>query len=143
MSKTALKITRKENFADWYQELVKEGQLADNACVRGCMVIKPYGYAIWENMKEVLDKKIKDLPDSVTEEYINRLKEVYQIVSDMLVAQEKANNSSEILPRGVTRVIIPVYNKNKLLGIIVTFTKHKFNLEDNSEILKNKDLYGG
>lgn len=47
------------------------------------------------------------------------------------------HNSSEILPRGVTRVIIPVYNKNKLLGIIVTFTKHKFNLEDNSEILQS------
>lgn len=61
MSKTALKITRKENFADWYQELIKEGQLADNACVRGCMVIKSYGYAIWENMKEILDKKIKEL----------------------------------------------------------------------------------
>lgn len=46
-------------------------------------------------------------------------------------------NSSEILPRGVKRIIIPVYNKNKLLGIIVTFTKHKFNLDDNNEILQS------
>ena len=46
-------------------------------------------------------------------------------------------NSDEILPRGVTRIIIPVYNKNKLLGIIVTFTKHKFYLEDNREILQS------
>lgn len=46
-------------------------------------------------------------------------------------------NSEQILPRGVTRVIIPVYNKNKLLGIIVTFTKHKFNIEDNREILQS------
>lgn len=61
MSKTALKVTREENFADWYQELIKEGQLADVSCVRGCMVIKPYGYAIWENMKEAFDKKIKEL----------------------------------------------------------------------------------
>lgn len=61
MSKTALKVTREENFADWYQELIKEGQLADISCVRGCMVIRPYGYAIWENMKEAFDKKIKEL----------------------------------------------------------------------------------
>lgn len=46
-------------------------------------------------------------------------------------------NSEQILPRGVTRVIIPVYNKNKLLGIIVTFTKHKFYIEDNREILQS------
>lgn len=46
-------------------------------------------------------------------------------------------NSEQILPRGVTRLIIPVYNKNKLLGIIVTFTKHKFNIEDNREILQS------
>lgn len=46
-------------------------------------------------------------------------------------------NSARILPRGVTRIIIPVYNKNKLLGIIVTFTKHKFYIEDNREILQS------
>ena len=49
-------------------------------------------------------------------------------------------NSEEILPRGVTRIIIPVYNKNKLLGIIVTFTKHKFHIDDNREILSD-DCY--
>lgn len=61
MSKNALKITREENFADWYQEVIKEADLAENACVRGCMVIKPYGYALWENIKNVLNKKIVEL----------------------------------------------------------------------------------
>ena len=60
MSKHALKTTREQNFADWYQELIKEAQLADSSCVRGCMVIKPYGYAIWEIMKDIFDKKIKE-----------------------------------------------------------------------------------
>lgn len=46
-------------------------------------------------------------------------------------------NSDEILHRSVNRIIIPVYNKNKLLGIIVTFTKHKFSLEENREILQS------
>ena len=50
---------------------------------------------------------------------------------------KECQNASEFLPRGVTRIIIPVYNKNKLLGIIVTFTKHKFNLDDNREILQS------
>lgn len=50
----------KENFSEWYQEVVYEAELADQAPVRGCMVIRPYGYAIWENIQKVLDKKIKD-----------------------------------------------------------------------------------
>lgn len=59
MAKHALKITRKENFPVWYQEVVARAELADNSVVRGCMVIRPYGYAIWENIQKVLDKKIK------------------------------------------------------------------------------------
>jgi len=61
MAKNALNITRQQNFSEWYQEVVARAELADNSVVRGCMVIKPYGYAIWENIKAVLDKKIKDL----------------------------------------------------------------------------------
>lgn len=48
------------NFAEWYQEIVYQAELADQAPVRGCIVIRPYGYAIWENIQKVLDKKIKD-----------------------------------------------------------------------------------
>ncbi|MGB0895717.1 MAG: proline--tRNA ligase [Flavobacteriaceae bacterium] len=51
---------RSEDFSLWYNELVKNAGLADNSGVRGCMVIKPYGFAIWELMKEQLDKMFKD-----------------------------------------------------------------------------------
>lgn len=52
--------SRAEDYSQWYNDLVIRGGLADYSPVRGCMVIKPYGYAIWENMKSVLDKKFKD-----------------------------------------------------------------------------------
>jgi prolyl-tRNA synthetase len=52
--------TRAENYAQWYQDLVIKADLAENSAVRGCMVIKPYGYAIWEKMQAVLDKMFKD-----------------------------------------------------------------------------------
>lgn len=51
--------TRQENFSERYNELVKQAGLADHSAVRGCMVIKPYGYAIWENMQKVLDAMFK------------------------------------------------------------------------------------
>ena len=52
--------TRAEDYAQWYVELVKRADLAENSDVRGCMVIKPYGYAIWEKMQQALDKMFKD-----------------------------------------------------------------------------------
>jgi len=52
--------TRDENYAQWYQDLVIKADLAENSAVRGCMVIKPYGFAIWEKMQAVLDKMFKD-----------------------------------------------------------------------------------
>jgi prolyl-tRNA synthetase len=51
---------RSENYAQWYQDLVIKADLAETSAVRGCMVIKPYGYAIWEKMVAVLDKMFKD-----------------------------------------------------------------------------------
>ncbi len=50
---------RSEDYSKWYNELVVNAGLAENSAVRGCMVIKPYGYAIWEKMKEELDKQFK------------------------------------------------------------------------------------
>lgn len=47
-------------FPEWYQDIVYRAELADQSPVRGCMVIRPYGYALWENIKDILDKKIKD-----------------------------------------------------------------------------------
>ena len=51
---------RSDNFSKWYNELVSGAQLAENSSVRGCMVIKPYGFSIWESMKSELDKKFKE-----------------------------------------------------------------------------------
>lgn len=51
---------REDNYSEWYNELVVRADLAENSVVRGCMVIKPYGYSIWEKMQSVLDKKFKD-----------------------------------------------------------------------------------
>ncbi len=51
---------RAENYSQWYNDIVKKAGLADNSAVRGCMVIKPLGFGIWENMKNQLDKMFKD-----------------------------------------------------------------------------------
>ena len=57
----ANKITpRKEDYSKWYNEIVVQADLAENSAVRGCMVIKPYGYAIWEKMQNELDKMFKE-----------------------------------------------------------------------------------
>lgn len=52
--------TRQEDYSLWYNELVKKADLAEHSEVRGCMVIKPYGYSIWEKMQQALDKMFKD-----------------------------------------------------------------------------------
>ncbi len=54
-------LTRQSvNYSDWYNELVTKADLAENSAVRGCMVIKPYGYAIWEKMQQDLDRRFKE-----------------------------------------------------------------------------------
>jgi prolyl-tRNA synthetase len=57
--KTAIVPTRTQNYPEWFQEVIKESQLAEHSPVRGCMVIRPWGYAIWEHMQRVLDKMFK------------------------------------------------------------------------------------
>jgi len=52
--------TRKENYSQWYNDIVKKADLAENSSVRGCMVIKPYGYAIWEKLQSTLDRMFKE-----------------------------------------------------------------------------------
>jgi prolyl-tRNA synthetase len=54
-AKTAITPTRSENYPEWYQQVVKAADMAENSDVRGCMVIKPWGYAIWENIQRRLD----------------------------------------------------------------------------------------
>ncbi len=58
--KTAVTPTRQEDYPEWYQQVIKVADLAENSPVRGCMVIKPWGYAIWENIQDVLDGMLKE-----------------------------------------------------------------------------------
>ena len=61
MAKELKELTpRSENYSQWYQDLVIKADLAENSAVRGCMVIKPYGYAIWEKMQRILDDLFKE-----------------------------------------------------------------------------------
>ncbi|MGY8747834.1 MAG: proline--tRNA ligase [Pirellulales bacterium] len=60
MAKTGISPTRSEDYPGWYQQIVRSADLAENSPVRGCMVIKPWGYALWENMQRVLDDMFKE-----------------------------------------------------------------------------------
>ena len=60
MAKTGITPTREEDYPEWYQQVIKAADLAENSTVRGCMVIKPWGYGIWENMQKALDQMFKD-----------------------------------------------------------------------------------
>ncbi|MBU6234773.1 MAG: proline--tRNA ligase, partial [Alphaproteobacteria bacterium] len=57
---TAITPTRAEDFPQWYQSVIKAADLAENSAVRGCMTIKPYGFALWENMQRIFDVWLKD-----------------------------------------------------------------------------------
>ncbi|PIS02396.1 MAG: proline--tRNA ligase [Chlamydiae bacterium CG10_big_fil_rev_8_21_14_0_10_42_34] len=57
--RTAITPTREENYAEWYQSVLKAADLAEHSAVRGCMVIKPWGFAIWENIQRILDAMFK------------------------------------------------------------------------------------
>ncbi|MBP1692716.1 MAG: prolyl-tRNA synthetase [Chloroflexi bacterium] len=52
--------SRNENFSEWYNQLVLKAELADYAPVRGCMVVRPYGWALWENIQQALDRRFKE-----------------------------------------------------------------------------------
>ncbi|NCO03284.1 MAG: proline--tRNA ligase [Alphaproteobacteria bacterium] len=58
--RTAISPTREEDFAEWYQQVVRAADFAENSPTRGCMIIKPYGWAIWEKCQEIFDKWLKD-----------------------------------------------------------------------------------
>ena len=61
MAKELKEVTsREDNYSQWYNDLVVKADLAENSAVRGCMVIKPYGYAIWEKMQRQLDDMFKE-----------------------------------------------------------------------------------
>ena len=58
--KTAISPTREENYPDWYQAVIHAADLAEHSVVRGCMVMKPWGFALWENIQRILDGMIKE-----------------------------------------------------------------------------------
>ncbi len=60
MSPTEKLPTRLENFSEWYNQVVQRAELADYAPVRGCMVVRPYGWALWENLQQALDRRFKE-----------------------------------------------------------------------------------
>ena len=53
--------SRDEDFAKWYTDIVKKAELIDYSSVRGCYILRPYGYAIWENIQRILDARFKEL----------------------------------------------------------------------------------
>jgi prolyl-tRNA synthetase len=59
-AKTAITPTRKEDYSEWYQQVIKAADMAENSPVRGCMVIKPWGFGIWERIQKTLDQMIKE-----------------------------------------------------------------------------------
>src|SRR3982750_4050676 len=78
-TKTAITPTRADDFPLWYQEVIKAADMAENSPVRGSMILKPYGYAIWENMQRIFDGMIKELgvqnayfPLLIPMEFMNR-----------------------------------------------------------------------
>lgn len=60
-SETAISPTRQEDYPEWYQQVIKSAELAENAPVRGCMIIKPWGYGVWENIQRHIDLAIKTM----------------------------------------------------------------------------------
>ncbi len=83
--------SRKENYSQWYLDLVNKADLAENSDVRGCMVIKPYGYSIWEKMQQGLDKMFKDTG------HVNAYFPLF-VPKSMFEAEEKMR---KVLPRSV------------------------------------------
>src|SRR3990167_7166425 len=59
--KNAITPTREQDYPEWYQQVVKAADLAEHSPVRGCMVIKPWGFALWENIQKELDRQFKEL----------------------------------------------------------------------------------
>ncbi|MFP4312827.1 MAG: proline--tRNA ligase [Alphaproteobacteria bacterium] len=78
-AKTAITPTREDDFPEWYQQVIRAADMAENSPVRGCMIIKPYGYAVWENIQRIFDDMIKALgvenayfPLLIPMEFMNR-----------------------------------------------------------------------
>ena len=112
-SETAIHPTREEDFPQWYQQVVRAADLAENSEVRGCMVIKPWGYGMWEHIQQQLDQKFKDtghenayfpllIPLSYLEEEAKHAEgfatECAVVTHHRLEAQRDAEGKSRLVP---------------------------------------------
>ena len=104
--------TREADFSGWYNELVQRAKLADSSDVKGCMVIRPNGYAIWEHMQKALDGMFKDtghqnayFPMLIPEEYLEREKDHVAGFKPQLAVVTHAGGAA--LPEGHRYVIRP------------------------------------
>ncbi len=109
--KTAITPVRKENYPEWYQQIIKVAELAEHSPVRGCMVVKPWGYAIWENIQRILDGTFKELghenayfPLFIPLSYIQReARHVEGFASECAVVTHhrlEKNKEGELVPAG-------------------------------------------
>ena len=112
MASTDRLPTRAANFAEWYGEVIQRAKLADHSDVKGCMVIRPNGYAIWENMQRVLDAMFKEtghenayFPLLIPEEYLDREKDHVEGFKPQLAVVGYAGGSE--LEKGQRFVIRP------------------------------------
>ena len=79
--------TQAENFSEWYNQLVLRAELADYSPVRGCMVVRPYGWALWENIQKELDKL--DRYDSKNAPQVQKLNKEIKELNDKIKDDEK------------------------------------------------------
>jgi prolyl-tRNA synthetase len=109
--RTAITPTRAEDYPEWYQQVIKAADMAENSPVRGCMVIKPWGYAIWENIQRVLDRKFKDtghvnayfplfIPKSFLEKEAAHVEGFAKECAVVTHSRLKANGKGQLVPDG-------------------------------------------
>ncbi|MFZ4767762.1 MAG: proline--tRNA ligase [Roseimicrobium sp.] len=116
MSTTAITPTRAADFPEWYQQVVRAADLAENSEVRGCMVIKPWGYGLWENIQRQLDVKFKEtghqnayFPLLIPVSYLEReaqhaegfATECAVVTHHRLEAQKQPDGTVKMIPTGV------------------------------------------
>lgn len=116
--------TQSENFAEWYNEIVVKAELADYAPVRGCMIIEPYGYALWENIQASLDKRFKGkgvknayFPLFIPESFLAKEAEHVQGFAPELAVVTHAGGeelTEKLIVRPTSETIIGEWAKKKL-----------------------------
>jgi prolyl-tRNA synthetase len=112
--KTAITPTRTDNYQEWYQQVIRAADLAENSDVKGCMVIKPWGYALWENIQRVLDGMFKDtghvnayfplfIPVSFLEKeaaHVEGFAKECAVVTHHRLEQREVNGQKKLVPVG-------------------------------------------